>query len=103
MSKWDSISQSSMKFRQILANLRFIQSLASRSNPDEFKVYGCNMQQIFFHLETFFNETFSLPKLTSLPDAALVKQLNPEQKSLDRHKIGLSKVAIYASSPHMEN
>ena len=103
MSKWDSISQSSMKFRQILANLRCVQYIASRSKSNEYEAYGSNMQQVFFHLETFFNGTFSLPKLTSLPDATLVPLSDTDEDSLDRHKIGLSKAAIYASSPHMEN
>jgi hypothetical protein len=103
MSKWDSISQSSMNFRQILANLRFVQSFASRSSSEEYTACGSNMQQVSFHLETFFNEIFSLPKLTSLPDATLVLLSHANPHSLDNHKIGLSKAAICASSPHMED
>jgi hypothetical protein len=103
MSKWDSISQSSMNFRQILANLRFVQSFASRSSAEEYTACGSNMQQVSFHLETFFNEIFSLPKLTSLPDSTLVRLSHANPHSLDNHKIGLSKAAIYASSPHMED
>ena len=103
MSKWDSISQSSMNFRQILANLRFIQCMASLSSTKEYTACGSKMQQVFFHLETFFNEIFSLPKLTSLPDATLVSHSHENQNTLDNHKIGLSKASIYASSPYMED
>jgi hypothetical protein len=100
MSKWDTISQSSMTFRQILANLRLIQSDTS---SDENMASGSSMQLVSFHLETFFNETISLPKLTSLPDATLSRLSQVIPDSLDNHKIRLSTAAIYASSPYMED
>ena len=100
MSKWDTISQSSMTFRQILANLRLIQSITS---SDENMASGSSMQLVSFHLETFFNETFSLPKLTSLPDATLPRLSRVIPDSLDNQKIRLSTAAIYASSPYMED
>jgi hypothetical protein len=103
MSKWDSISQSSMNFRQILSNLRFVQSFASRSGSEKHSIRGSNMQQVSFHLETFFNEVFSLPKLTSLPNATLIRVAHSNPQALDNQKIGLSKAAIYSSSPHMED
>lgn len=103
MSKWDSISQSSMTFRQILANLRYVQLMASRANFEDCGSCESNMLQVFFYLETFFNEIFSLPKLTSLPDPTLKSNSQSNEQVLDNNKIGLSKAAIYASSPHMED
>ena len=100
LSKWDSISQYSMTFRQILANLRHIQKHASSDkNIDS----GCSMQVVSFHLETFFNESISLPKLTSLPGANLPRLPPHIPDSLDSYKIGLSTASIYGSSPYMEN
>jgi len=103
MSKWDSISQSSMNYRQILANLRLVQSYTSQPSPEEIMGGGSHLQLLSFHLETFFNDTFSLPKLTSLPDATIARNSRTNPDSLDNQKIGLSTAAIYASSPHMEN
>jgi len=100
MSKWDSISQSSMTFRQILANLRLIQSGTSSV---ENIASGSSMQLISFHIETFFNETLSLPKLTSLPDATISRFYQVIPDSLDNHEIRLSTTAIYACSPYMED
>ena len=102
MSKWDSISQSSIEFRQILANLRFVQSFASQSS-NECRASGSNLQQVYFHIEAFLNEIFSLPKLTSLPNATLAQLIATNPLSLDNQKIRFSKVIIHASSPYMED
>ena len=103
MSKWDSISQSSMNYRQILANLRLVHSYTSQPSPEENTRDGPHLQLLSFHLETFFNDTFSLPKLTSLPDATIARNPQTNPDSLDNQKIELSTAAIYSSSPYMED
>lgn len=98
MSKWDTFSQSSRFFRQVLANLRMIQSVATSKDA---MFYGANMQLVSFHLESFFSDTFSLPKLTSLPPATLPN--SPESlDGLDRLDVRLSPVFLFVSSPYVE-
>jgi hypothetical protein len=100
MSKWDTISQSSRVFRQLLANLRMIQHAATSMDDPRFCSPG--MLLVAFCLESLFNDTISLPKLTSLPPATLTK--SPESlDDLDRLDIMLNPVALFASSPHVED
>ncbi|KAG7347126.1 hypothetical protein IV203_006195 [Nitzschia inconspicua] len=99
MTKWDSLTQTSRIFRQLLADLRWIQQAVlapSRSNE--------NLQIVSSHLETLFHGTVTLPKLTSLPSSTLSNQsrINEKSDSLDVQKFVFSSVAVNASSSSME-
>jgi hypothetical protein len=98
MSKWDSLIQSSRAYRQLLADLRWIQRAAALPHNE-------NLQIVAFHLETLFHETVTLPKLTSLPPSRIADEAPTLNKSefLDAQKVILSPVAINNSSPSMES
>jgi hypothetical protein len=98
MCKWDSLTQMSRSYRQLLADLRFIQKTVSLASS-----WNMNLQIISFHLETLFHETFTLPKLTSLPPATITgKDLQWDALSLDSQKFIFGSTIIFASSSSME-
>ena len=103
MAKWDSLSQTSLTFRQLLANLRNIQSFVSSKDAIEVDRFGPSMQILSLCLETFFYEANGLAKLTSLPQASLSSVATVAADSLDRLSIGFSTAAFFASSPHIED
>jgi hypothetical protein len=100
MSQWDTTSQSSKLFRQLLANLRLVQRVLTSREDTMYCSPG--MQMVSFHLESFFNETISLPKLTSLPTATL-KPFKESVKVLDQLDLRLSLASLFACSPYMED
>lgn len=104
LSKWDSITQTSKRFRQLLAYLRKVQStigcLEESGNEGRF---GPSMELVAFYLERFFDETSGLPKLTSLPFSSLGQPNEDFHDCLDKTAFGFSMILIFASSPHMED
>lgn len=103
MSKWDSLSQTSRKFRELLANLRSIQSLINGIDGINGSRFGPSMQVVSFYLEDFFHDSTGLAKLTSLPQASLTTVSLASTDSLDMVAVGFSSAAFYASSPHIED
>jgi hypothetical protein len=102
MAKWDSFSQSTRRYRFLLAQLRSIQEQAS-AIPPVFQRFGPTMQIVTFYLESFFHETFGLSKLTLLPKTTLSSIAGVEKENLDSTALGFSNVALFASNPHVED
>ncbi len=103
MAKWDSWSQGSNQFRQLLAKLREIQKAIVNSNEDTHSRFGPSMEVVAFFLERLFDETIGLPRLTSLPRSTLAPVKEESSESLDEVCSGFSSIFLYASSPHMED
>ena len=102
MAKWDLLSLSSNIFRQLLSNLRSIQSKLSTENS-KVERFGPSMQLVSFYLESFFNKTIGLPKLTSLPKPTLTSPVDLESDSLDILAVSFSMASMFASSPYIED
>jgi hypothetical protein len=104
MAKWDSLSQTSRKFRQLLSNLRMIQDVVTFVDGAAAATrFGPSMEVVSFYLESFFHETIGLAKLTSLPKAILPSIGALPSSSLDVTAIGFSTVTLFSSSPHLED
>ena len=103
MVKWDSFSQSSGKYRQLLTHLRCIQEEVGVYVAEE--RFKPAMLIITFCLEAFFHETAGFPKLTSLSLKSVrpVADLEFAEPSLDRRVLGFSEVLFFASNPHVED
>jgi hypothetical protein len=99
MSKWDSISLTSGTFRQLLSNLRTIQSAAK----EQVERFGPSMQLLSFYIESFFHKSVGLQKLTSLPTSSLPSETKLGADSLDLASVGFSMATISASSSHVED
>jgi hypothetical protein len=102
MAKWDSLSLTSRKFRQVMSNLRTIQRLAI-ADEEAIKRFGPSMQLVSFYLESFFSKAIGLPKLTSLPKSNLPSSTEIMTDSLDVAAVGFSTAAMFASSSHVED
>jgi hypothetical protein len=102
LGKWDAFTLSSRAVRQVLANLRQIQYLVT-TNEDNAMLHGPSMEIVSFTLESFFNETVTLAKLTSLPqpNLSIGRQLEPQ--SLDAVQVSLNKKTVVLFSPNMES
>eukprot|EP00980_Cylindrotheca_fusiformis_P000161 scaffold26_cov117-Cylindrotheca_fusiformis.AAC.2 len=100
MAKWDSLSLSSKQLRETMSNLRAIQALAVAGDT---KRFGPSMELLSFHLESFFNTTIGLPKLTSLPLSNLPMLGEVLTESLDATLMEFSTSAMFASSSHIED
>lgn len=102
MAKWDSLSLTSRKFRQVMSNLRTIQRLAI-ADEEAIKRFGPSMQLVSLYLESFFSKAIGLPKLTSLPKSNLPSSTEIMTDSLDVAAVGFSTAAMFASSSHVED
>ena len=108
MAKWDPFSQGSRKYRELLADLRFIQEQTMASSNDAVSnlFFGPTKQLVSFYLETFFYETVGFSRLTSLPKGSLESSKPSESPDdstiLDRKVIGFSGIILFASNPHVE-
>lgn len=103
MAKWDSLTQTSRQFRQLLAYLRGVQKAIVCEETDSEERFGPSIELVFFYLERFFDETSGLPKLTSLPRSTVGHSSEDLCDCLDKTSAGFSTVLIFASSPHMED
>lgn len=104
MAKWDSLTQTSKQFRQLLANLRGIQrSIVGTEESNGTGYFAPTMKIMSLYLERFFEETTGLPKLTSLPLSTLSPADIDRPESLDAICTGFSSVLVFAASPHMED
>ena len=104
MAKWDSLTQASIPFRQLLTDLRGIQvNLTSLSTEKSEGRFGPSMALVVFYLERFFDDTIGLPRLTGLARSNLGQIDKDSSDLLDNQYTGFSAVLLYASSPHMED
>ena len=101
MAKWDSQTQTSKPYRQLLANLRQIQSVTLSKGVSSSKRFGPTMQVLYFFLESLFNNTPSLPSSLPLDSIWKVEQLEPD--SIDFEYIGFSTVTLFSSNPQVED
>ena len=110
LAKWDTFSQGSRKFREILACLRFIQEQIMLSSDDaaESRFFGPTKQVVSFYLETLFYDFIGFSKLTSFPKASLSlvpsehRGITNGSTMLDNAVLGFSSITLYASNPHVE-
>jgi hypothetical protein len=104
MAKWDSLTQTSREFRQLLAYLRGVQNtIVWWEESGAAERFGPSMELVSFYLERFFDEMSGLPKLTSLPHSTLGPPNEDQPDCLDKTSAGFSTILIFASSPHMED
>jgi len=104
MAKWDSCTQASPAFRWLLADLRFVQEALSCPEDSATCGFAPSMQIIVFCLERFFDDTYGLPRLTSLPPSNLgILGNDPNTKWIDGYEMGFSTVLLFASSPNVED
>lgn len=103
MAKWDSLSLNSRECRQVLANLRAIQSRLRILGTETTRRFGSSMQLVSFSLESLFESVTGLPKLTSLPVDNLPEAKDLPEKCLDVTTLGLSMGSMIASSQHIED
>jgi hypothetical protein len=101
LAKWDTFSLASRPFRQVLANLRCIQQLVTTSNVKI--LHGQSMKMVSFALETFFDETFTLAKMTSLPQSNLLIERKLDPHVLDAVHVSLNKSTIFVLNPNIES
>jgi hypothetical protein len=101
MAKWDSQTQTSKNFRQLLANLRQIQAATFSAGASSGGRFGPSMLVVNFFLETVFHNTPSLP--SSLPRGLLSDADQMELDGLDFECIGFSTVTFVSSNPHVED
>jgi hypothetical protein len=101
MSAWDSLTQTSKSFRQVLSNLRWIQKNAFATQ----RMSNLNQQLVSFYLETLFNETVTLPRLTSLPSPTIQNTVRMTEGAefLNDSKFELSAATVCASNAQMES
>jgi hypothetical protein len=72
-------------------------------DPVKLDRFGPSMLVVALYLESFFNETIGLAKLTSLPQVSLSSTVPRASESLDATAIGFSTVTLFASSTHIED
>lgn len=103
MAKWDSLSLTSKGYRQVLANLRALQSRLRFGSSETLRRFGPSMQLVSFSLESFFQSIIGLPKLTSLPVDNLPEAKDLPESCLDKTALGISMGSTIASSQHIED
>lgn len=102
MSKWDSISQTSKSFRQILANLRHIQASivwTEETSPMVSTTTGI----IFSFMEQFFHECCTFSRLTALPASNMERSTPLPSDCIDQSAVSITTVMCFAADPHFED